>query len=204
MRKRRSREARRVKALAFLLLTAGLVPVVAASVAFAGDDEGKNSFKATLNGYNEVVGSSSATDSGSVSTGARGIFRAKLTNDGTALEFTLTYSGMEGGTVTQAHPHFAQSHVGGAIFGVLCGGPTKPACPTPGGTVEGTWTAADVIGPAGQGVASGSFVEFVRALRAGAVYINVHSNGATPSYPEGEIRGQVRGGGGDNGDSDED
>jgi len=23
------------------------------------------------------------------------------------------------------------------------------------------------------------------------VYVNVHSSGATPSYPEGEIRGQV-------------
>ena len=194
---RNSREGRGMKkALALLLLTAGLVAVVATSVAFADDDEGKNSFKATLNGYNEVVGSSSATDSGSVSTGARGTFRAKLTNDGTALEFTLTYSDIEGGTVTQAHPHFAQRHVGGSIFGFLCGGP-KPACPTSEGTVEGTWTSADIIGPAGQGVAAGSFAEFVRALRAGAVYVNVHSSGATPSYPEGEIRGQVRGGGHD-------
>lgn len=186
MRKRKSREGRGMKkALALLLLTAGLVAVVAASVAFADDDEGKNSFKATLNGYNEVVGP------GSVSTGARGTFRAKLTDDGTALEFTLTYSGIEGGTAFQAHPHFAQRHVGGNIFGFFCGGP-KPPCPTPGGTVEGTWTAADVIGPGGQGVEAGSFGEFVRALRAGAVYINVH---ATPSYPAGEIRGQVRGGG---------
>jgi len=200
MHKRKSSEGRGMKkALALLLLTAGLVAVVAASVAFADDDGGKKSFKATLNGYDEVVGSSSATDSGSVSTGARGTFRAKLTNDGTALEFTLTYSGMEGGTVTQAHPHFAQRHVGAGVFGFLCGGP-KPACPTPGGTVEGTWTAADVIGPTGQGVAAGSFGEFVRALRAGAVYINVHSNGATPSYPEGEIRGQVSGGGDGDGD----
>lgn len=195
MRKRKSRKGRGMKkALALLLLTVGLVAVVAASAAFADDDEGKNSFKATLDGYSEVVGGSSPTDSGSVSTGARGAFRAKLTNDGTALEFTLTYSGIEGGAVTQAHPHFAQRHVGAGIFGFLCGGP-KPACPTSGGTVEGTWTAADVIGPASQGVAAGSFVEFVRALRAGAVYINVHSSGATPSYPEGEIRGQVRGGG---------
>ena len=195
MRKRKPRKGRGMKkALALLLLVGGLVAVVAASVALAGDDEGKNSFKAALNGYNEVVGSSAAGDSGSVSTGARGIFRAKLRNDGTALDFTLTYSDMEGGTVTQAHPHFAQSHVGGGIFGFFCGGP-KPACPTPEGTVDGTWTAADVIGPAGQGVAAGSFEEFVRALRAGAVYINVHSSGAATSYPEGEIRGQVRGGG---------
>jgi hypothetical protein len=96
----------------------------------------------------------------------------------------------EGGTVTQAHPHFAQNHVGGGVFGFFCGGP-KPACPSPGGTVQGTWTGADIIGPADQGVQTAAFDEFVRALRAGAVYVNVHSSGATPSYPEGEIRGQV-------------
>jgi hypothetical protein len=61
----------------------------------------------------------------------------------------------------------------------------------PGGTVRGTWTGADIIGPADQGVHTAAFDEFVRALRAGAVYVNVHSSGATPSYPEGEIRGQV-------------
>jgi hypothetical protein len=54
--------------------------------------------------------------------------------------------------------------------------------------VTGTWTAADIIGPTGQGVEAGSFAEFVRALRAGAVYVNVHSS---PRFPEGEIRGQV-------------
>jgi hypothetical protein len=203
MHERKSREGRDMKkALALLLLTAGLVAVVASSVAIAGDDEGKNSFKATLNGYNEVVGGVGATSTGSVSTGAAGIFRAKLRENGTELDFTLTYSGMEGGPVTAAHPHFAQEHVGGGVFGFFCGG-TKPACPTPGGTVTGIWTAADIIGPADQGVAAGSFAEFVRALRAGAVYVNVHSNGATPpapSYPEGEIRGQIRGGGGDDDD----
>lgn len=183
------------KALALLLLTGGFVAVLAASTAFADDDNGKNSFKATLNGYNEVVGGAGA-GTGSVSTGARGTFRAKLRDNGTALDFTLTYSGMEGGTVTAAHPHFAQRHVGADVFGFLCGGP-KPPCPTPGGTVTGTWTAADITGPTLQGVQAGSFEEFVRALRAGAVYINVHSSGATPSYPEGEIRGQVSAKGGD-------
>jgi hypothetical protein len=83
--------------------------------------------------------------------------------------------------------------VGGDVFGFFCGGP-KPPCPSPGGTVQGTWTAADIIGPAGQGVEPGAFDEFVRALRAGAVYVNVHSS---PSYPEGEIRGQVGSAGGD-------
>ena len=177
------------KALAVILLVLGAATVLAVSAFARGGDE-KNSFKATLNGYNEIVGGAGAASTGSVSTAARGSFRAKLTDDGTKLDFTLTYSGIEGGTVTQAHPHFAQNHVGGGIFGFFCGGP-KAACPSPGGTVEGTWTGADIIGPADQGIQAAAFDEFVRALRAGAVYVNVHSSGATPSYPEGEIRGQV-------------
>lgn len=175
------------KALVLLLFALGLIAVLAAS-AFANGDDDKNSFRATLNGYNEIVGGPGAS-TGSVSTVARGTFRARLRDSGTRLEFTLTYSGIEGGAVTQAHPHFAQRHVGGGINGFLCGGP-KPACPTPGGTVEGSWTAADVIGPAEQGIAAGQFAEFVSALRAGAIYVNVHS----AAFPEGEIRGQVKAG----------
>lgn len=176
------------KVLITLLLGAAVAVVATASVALAnGDRDESNSFRAQLNGYNEVVGGPGASSTGSVSTEARGTFRAKLRDNGTRLEFTLTYSGMEGGTVTAAHPHFAQRHVGGGIFGFFCGGP-KPACPSPGGMVEGDWTAADVIGPADQGIQAMAFDEFVRALRAGAVYVNVHSS---PSYPEGEIRGQI-------------
>lgn len=177
------------KALTALLLIGGAVAVLAASAAFAHDDDEGKSFRTRLNGFNEVVGGPGAASTGSVSTGAGGTFRAKLRDDPQRLEFTLTYSNMEGGTVTAAHPHFAQRHVGANVFGFLCGGP-KPACPTPGGTVRGTIFPSDIIGPAEQGVAAGEFDEFVDALRVGAVYINVHSS---PRFPEGEIRGQIRG-----------
>ena len=176
------------------LVFGAVVAVVGGATALAksGDDEG--TFRASLNGFNEVVGGP-GPGTGSVFTGARGTFVAEVHGD--HLDFTLTYSGIEGGTVTQAHPHFAQEHVGGGIFGFLCGGP-KPPCPSPGGTVKGTWTAADVLGPADQGVEAGAFAKFVRAMRAGAVYVNVHST----RFPEGEIRGQVRGGGDDEDDDD--
>ena len=76
--------------------------------------------------------------------------------------------------------------------------PGTPACPTPGGTVEGDIDAADVIGPAGQGIEVGAFNEILAAMRAGAAYANVHST----KWPAGEIRAQVkkgRGGDHDNG-----
>jgi CHRD domain-containing protein len=170
--------------LALLVGAAGVIAVT--SVALANGDGSRNSFRANLNGYNEVVGGPGAASTGSISTRARGTFRATLRSSPARLVFTLTYSGMEGGTVTAAHPHFAQNHVGGGVFTHLCGGP-EPACPTPGGTVQGVITAADIVGPIDQGIEAGAFGEFVRALRAGAVYVNVHST----NFPEGEIRGQV-------------
>ena len=68
----------------------------------------------------------------------------------------------------------------------LCGGPL-PACPNGAGTVTGTVTAANIIGPAGQGVAPGEFQEAIAAMRDGAAYANVH----TVMYTPGEIRGQI-------------
>jgi CHRD domain-containing protein len=175
------------KSLFALLLGAAAAAVAATSVALANGDRHRNSFRANLNGFNEVVGGPGAASTGSISTRARGTFHATLRSNPARLVFRLTYSGMEGGTVIAAHPHFAQQHVGGGVFTHLCGGP-KPACPTPGGTVEGEILASDIVGPTDQGVEAGAFGEFVRALRAGAVYVNVHST----NFPEGEIRGQVR------------
>ena len=86
------------------------------------------------------------------------------------------------------HIHLAQRHVPGVVVAFLCGGGGKPPCPSPGGTVSGTITAADIVGPAEQGIAPGEFGEVVRALRAGATYVNVHSE----LFPAGEIRGQIR------------
>jgi hypothetical protein len=57
-----------------------------------------------------------------------------------------------------------------------------------------TITAADVVGPAGQGIAPNEFAELLAAMRAGAAYANVHSGlgGSAPvGFPGGEIRGQI-------------
>jgi hypothetical protein len=56
------------------------------------------------------------------------------------------------------------------------------------GTIRGTITPADITaGAAAQGIAAGEFDEFVRAIRAGATYVNVHS----VDRQGGEIRAQL-------------
>ena len=96
--------------------------------------------------------------------------------------------------VTMAHIHIAQPGVSGGIMVWLCGsasnpGPTgTPACPeAPGGSISGELTPAQVVGPAGQGIAPGEFDEFARAVLNGVAYANVHSM----QYGGGEIRGQL-------------
>jgi hypothetical protein len=150
-----------------------------ATLAVAGDT-GKSNFKAdTLTGYQEA-----ATQP--ISTTGTGSFEASLNGEGTEISYTLTYSDLEGGTVTQAHIHFGQRAINGGVIAFLCGGP-KPACPASPATVTGTITPADIVGPTTQGIEPGSFAEAVRALRAGMVYANVH----TTRWASGEIRGQI-------------
>jgi CHRD domain len=134
----------------------------------------------------------------SVSTVASGKFKARIDDANDMIHYELSYEGLEG-TVTQAHIHFAQRSVSGAIETWLCETATNPnplatantpTCPQ-SGTVTGTITPADVNGqgptPAGQGIAPGEFEELVAAIRAGVTYANVHSS----KFGPGEIRGQI-------------
>lgn len=152
-----------------------------ATAAFGQGDRGRNGeFRASLNGYNERPLS--------ISTRGHGDFQARLTS-ASMLQYSLTISDLEGGVASAAHIHLGQRAVAGGVIAFLCGGGGKPACPV-SGTVTGTITPADVIGPAGQGIAAGEFAELIRAMRAGATYANVHN----ATYPPGEIRGQIRNG----------
>jgi hypothetical protein len=171
----------------FVLLTVAAALAIAPGVGRvqAHDDEDRDDFggrrirrfQATLFGNNEVP---------PISTKGSGHVRLAVDETAQTIAFTLSYSGLEGGTANVAHVHFAPTRVNGGIMFFLCGG-ARPACPPTGGVVTGTVMATDIIGPNGQGVAPGEFDAVVRNLRAGLGYANVH----TTTYPAGEIRGQV-------------
>jgi hypothetical protein len=167
------------------------------TVAVAG---GGKEVREELTGYEEVP---------AISTTGNGTFKAKIDRNGQQISYRLSYADLEG-DVRQAHIHFAQRAVNGAIVAFLCSNmPNPPAgtppCPPAPGTVEGTIEPADVLDtttampPAagGQGIEAGAFGELVDAIQAGATYANVHST----KWPAGEIRAQLEDDGGrDRGD----
>ena len=113
-----------------------------------------------------------------LSTPGNGKFRAMVTDTG--IEYTLSYADLEA-DVLQAHIHFGATGQSGGISVFLCtnlgNGPTgTPACPPAPGTVSGMVGPTGVVGPAGQGIDVGQYEELVDAIRAGAAYVNVHSD----------------------------
>lgn len=162
--------------LSLLLTLLGLLPAAAQA------QEGRK-FKATLISYEEVPALSN--------TGA-GTFSMLIDSTDTSFDYELSFSGLSGTGATQAHIHIAQKGVNGGIMVFFCSNlgnapsPGAQACPA-NGTVSGTITAANVIGPASQGIAVAEFAEVLQAIRAGTVYVNVHS----VLFAGGEIRGQL-------------
>lgn len=140
-------------------------------------------FRAHLIGYQEVpsVNSTGVAD-----------FTADLSDDGTALNYTMTFKDLQA-PIAQSHIHFAQPSVNGPIIIWLCGTTALPGpagtqtCPQ-SGTITGTITSANILGtPATQQLPAGDFKDVVNAMRAGAAYANIH----TAVSPAGEIRGQI-------------
>lgn len=162
------------------VLTIGLVGAGTAAATAGADDDRFRIRSGPLSGFEE--------DPLAISSSGTGTFRGRVERD--AVTWSLAYRDLEG-TVQQAHIHVGNHSQSGGISAFLCSnlgnGPAgTPACP-PSGKVSGTIRAADVIGPAAQGVAPGELDELVEAVRAGAAYVNVHST----LYPGGEIRTQI-------------
>ena len=145
-----------------------------------------------LIGYNETPATINSAGSGN--------FVVRISEDGTSIDYELSYGGLSS-TVLQSHIHFGEPATSGGVVLFLCTNlgnapatvPVPQACPAQPATITGTLTAANVIALPGQGIDSGAagFAEMVRAIRAGAAYVNVH----TMSHPSGEIRARLPGSG---------
>ena len=163
-----------------LLLAFALLTLLVAAPALA-QVVGGTAF-ARLRGFDEVPATAVPNN---------GTFNATINDAGTEITFNLTYNVPEG-NVTQAHLHFAQKGVNGGIVLFLCSnlgnGPAgTQACPTNNGTITGTLDAGDVLAVPAQSALAGDMFSVLRAIRAGIVYANVH----TDLLPGGSIRGQL-------------
>jgi CHRD domain-containing protein len=174
----------RHRRLLVVAVTVGLaVAVTATGSAATTTGHGQNTVREQLSGFAETPLA--------LSTPAGGQFRLQIDNEAQEITWRLSYADFPT-VVTQAHVHFGSPAQTGGISFFLCSnlgnGPAgTQACPAAPATVTGTITAADIIGPAGQGIAAGEFAEIVTAIHAGLTYVNVH----TTAFPAGEIRAQL-------------
>ena len=164
----------------FLLRTA-LVLAIANLLAASVVNSQTENFSASLSGANEVPPINTA-----------GTADFNMTIQPGAITFSLTFSDLSTPVVV-AHLHFAPSKVAGGVMIFLCGGGGQPACPAAtSGSITGTITAANVTGPASQGITAGNLDSALEAVRADLSYANMH----TTNFPGGEIRGPVQRGAG--------
>ena len=173
--------------LSRLLVVSSTCLVFLLTTSLSSADGRGEKIRAKLSSFNEVP---------SIITDASGEFEATIQND--QITFELKFQNLSANLLV-SHIHVGQHGVSGGVSAFLCGGGGQPACPAAtSGTITGTITAANVVGPAGQGVTAGDFAKVIRAIRSGVTYVNAHD----ASFPGGEIRGQL--GGNERDDDDHD
>ena len=116
-----------------------------------------------------------------VSTTATGTAVVTIDASNTELGYKVTVTSLS--DITEANIHLAPSGETGDVVLVLYPGPQMPG-PFTGTLAEGTLRIADFKGP----LAGESMGRMLDVLRAGSTYVQVK----TDSFPDGEIRGQLR------------
>lgn len=120
---------------------------------------------------------------------ARGAAALRLTPDGQGLRYRLLVRNIE--NVSAAHLQLGLPGENGPIIVPLLGqgapgeAANPPSGPADGVIAEGEFSAADLTGP----LAGTPLAVFMTLVRSGAVYANVY----TSQFPDGELRGTLRG-----------
>jgi len=151
------------------ILLLALTVMLALGVALPGF-AAQSRFKADLSGRQEVP---------AVKTDARGDF--KLTTYKKELSFELNVSGLM--NVTGAYIQKGRKGENGPPIAGLFGGPTKEGAFS-GILAEGTITEESLLGE----LQGKKITDLVRLLKSGNAYVNI----LTGTFPDGEIRGQIR------------
>jgi hypothetical protein len=159
------------------IATFAKVALAAGLIAGPASADGPEVFSASLLGDSEVP---------PINSTGTATFHMEI--KGTDITFSLKFSGLSSNLLV-SHLHFAPTKVAGGVMIFLCGGGNQPTCPAAtSGTISGTIAAANVTGPATQGIAAGDLASALEAVREGNAYANMH----TDTFKGGEIRGQVR------------
>ena len=167
---------KKLKTLPVVLIA--VTALVITSVASAASQD----FTARLIGGEEVP--PRATD-------ASGVATFQLSEDGTALSYSVNVSNIE--NVFAAHIHCGAKRVNGPVGVTLFMGPVG------GGPISGTLAKGTITAPdSGNGCGWADLAAVVAAMNTGNTYVNVHTNdGVAPpntgpgDFPGGEIRGQI-------------
>lgn len=131
----------------------------------------KFNFTTSLKGENEV-------QDPPVETKAAGHASVKISKDETYLEYKITVANID--NVTASHFHLVPAGSNGGAVAFLFSGPAS----NPNGVLtEGVITEADLLGP----LNDADFKDLINEIRAGNIYVNVHST----KFPGGELRGQL-------------
>ena len=167
---------KKIKVLSLVLIVLTVLAIT--GVAYAASQ----AYSARLSGAEEVPPRK---------TPAKGSAIFQLSEDETALSYTVTVSNIE--NVFAAHIHCGVKHVNGPVGVTLFMG-------TPGGgAISGTLASGTIMAPdLGNGCGWADLADVVAAMNSGNAYVNVHTNdGVAPTntgpgdFPGGEIRGQI-------------
>jgi hypothetical protein len=154
-----------------------LMAAACALAACGGSSGPATRFNATLNSANETPASPNPNPA------ATGSATYNVLDGGTAVSYTVTFSGMSS-KPSAGHIHVGTSSEAGGVVVPF----TIPAGAGTSGTITGTFTAADVAAGTtpSQTIVKNDMASMLAAMRATATYTNLH----TSLHTGGEIRGQ--------------